>query len=207
MTCTLEELRNNLSGPSAEYRRKQLHPVPDAPVVVRETFILERVKGKAVLDIGASGKMHEAIVKAAKRCYGIDRPPPGWSDVAGLHRCGDEFGINLDDYHAELPQLPDVELVVCGEVLEHLANPGFFLERLRRGYNGVPVIISVPNAFNDICPESLKAGIENVNDDHVAWYSFTTLKTLLRRYGYEIREWCWYKGRQRFAEGLIAVTG
>jgi hypothetical protein len=52
----------------------------------------------------------------------------------------------------------------------------------------------------------MEAGTENVNVDHVAWYSWRTLKTLLDRYGYPIREFYWYKGRPRFAEGIIVVT-
>jgi hypothetical protein len=200
---TLDDLRNSLDGPSEEYRRKQLHPVPDAKVVDREAFILERVAGKAVLDIGASGRMHQAIVETAKRCYGIDRPPVGWSDVAGPHRVGDDFGIDLDDYSAELPKL-DVQIVICGEVIEHLSNPGQFLQKLQ-SYR-CPVIITVPNAFNDGCRRTLERGVENVNNDHVAWYSFHTLSELVRREGYEVKEHYWYTGRPRFAEGLIFVV-
>lgn len=215
MTMTLDDLRNNLDGPSEEYRRKQLHPVPDAKVVDREAFILERVAGKVVLDIGASGRMHAAIVETAKRCYGIDRPPIHLSDI--LQRCphypiqgdlefGNDviFGIDLDNFSAELPKL-DVQIVVCGEVIEHLSNPGFFLKRLRAAYK-CPVIITVPNAFNDGCRKTLERGVENVNNDHVAWYSFHTLSELVRREGYEVKEHYWYNGRPRFAEGLIFVV-
>ena len=198
MTGTLDDLRTELSGygnRTAEYIQKQIHRVPGAPVVVRETFILERCKGQVVLDIGASGPMHEAIVKIANCVYGIDR-----EESPGV------MGLNLDDYHAKLPYYPAVSLVVCGEVLEHLSNCGHFLDKLRATYKGIPVIITVPNAFTDTGRRHMEEGISNVNIDHCYWFDWRTLKTLLARSGYDIKELFWYKGRARFAEGLIVVT-
>lgn len=197
MTQTLENLRDQCAGlaHSPEYIAKQLHKVPDAPVVCRETFILEHCLGKVVLDIGASGAMHREIVKAAKKCYGIDR-----EDGDGV------VGFNCDSVlEGKLPVFDGVELVVCGEVVEHLSNPGYFLDRLFNQYQ-VPVIITVPNAFSSAAASVLRSGTENVNNDHVAWYSYTTLKTLLTRVGYEIKWHGWYKGKQRFSEGLIVVV-
>jgi 2-polyprenyl-3-methyl-5-hydroxy-6-metoxy-1,4-benzoquinol methylase len=203
MTMTLDDLRNSLDGPSEEYRRKQLHPVPEAKVVDREAFILERVVGKVVLDIGASGRMHEAVMRASEFCYGIEKP--GVPAMSALVR-GDHIEyLDLDDCSARLPQFKDVQIVVCGEVIEHLSNPGWFLKRLRAAYK-CPVIITVPNAFNDGCRKTLERGVENVNNDHVAWYSFHTLSELVRREGYEVKEHYWYTGRPRFAEGLIFVV-
>lgn len=197
MTTTLAELRNSLDGPPPSYARKQLHPVPAFPVVDREKFILARCKGKVVLDIGASGWLHKALCKTAAKCYGIDKEPG-----EGI------VGIDLDGLYGGCERLPfwaDVELVVCGEVIEHLSNPGAFLRALR-AYN-CPVIVTVPNAMMDVGRRWLESdSTENVNIDHVAYYSWRTLKTLLERYRYVVKEWYWYKGRPLFAEGLIAVA-
>ena len=198
---TITDLRNEISDcpvATLAYHRKQFHCVPDAPSVIREIFLLERCKGKVVLDIGASGKMHEAIVEVAAKCHGIDRP--GLSDVTGV------VGLDLDDYHGELPEFPDVEVVVCGEVIEHLSNPGWFLDRLRKAYHGVPVIITTPNAFSDGGRRIMECGSECINRDHIAYHSYYTLRTLVERAGYRIEEHCWYKGRPRFAEGIIFVV-
>jgi len=194
---TIAELRDNLGGPSAEYVAKQMHRLPDFPVVDRERFILERVKGKVVLDIGASGKMHEAIRDVAKKCYGIDREDG--CDVIGvdLDSLSDTFGM---------PWFGDVNVVVCGEVIEHLANPGNFLEHLRYAYK-CPVIFTVPNAASHILQSTLRRGVECVNNDHVAWYSWKTLSVLLGRYGYQPQQWAWYgPGQPGFNEGIICVA-
>ena len=204
--ATLDALRESLAMPAAkvrspEYVAKMMHRVPEAGVVDRAKFILERCKGKVVLDIGASGPMHEQIAAAARDCFGIDRP--GASDVTGV------VGIDLDEPHDLSPELYEwehVELVVCGEVLEHLSNPGRFLNGLRRNYPNAPVIITVPNAFSTAGQRHMEDGIENVNIDHVNWYSWRTMKTLLDRCGYVVEEFHWYGGEPYTAEGLIFLV-
>src|SRR3990172_4625529 len=47
-------------------------------------------------------------------------------------------------------------------------------------------------------------GIEHLsNPEHVAYYSWHTLKVLVERHGYGIVEWYWYNGEPGTAEGLI----
>lgn len=197
--ATIDALRESLARPTPkvrtpEYVAKMLHAVPDAPVVDRAAFIRERCQGKVVLDVGASGPMHDVIVKVASTTYGLDR------------RDGPDItGFDLDAILPELPCFKDVEIVVCGEVLEHLSNPGWLLARLHEQYR-VPVIVTVPNAFTAAGRKHLENGIENVNKDHVAWYSYHTLKGLLERHGYTIAEFAWYNGQPFTAEGLIVVA-
>lgn len=214
--ATIDELRSQCgSNHSPQYAAKQLHKVPEFPVVIRETFLLAQCQGKVVLDIGATGKMHAEIVKAAKQCYGITRPDFPSEDP-------NVKAFDLDDVSKRgIPCWPGVEVVVCGEVLEHLSNPGHFLRRLKSWYDKVcerpnldrtppfrtvTKIFTVPNAFSSVGAASLRQGIENVNIDHVSWYSYRTLRTLLERHNYTIREWAWYKGVARFSEGLICVA-
>ena len=201
--ATLDALRESLARPgkvrSPEYVSKMMHAVPEADVVDRETFILDRCRGKVVLDVGASGRMHERIVEVADSCYGIDRP--GTSDVTGV------VGIDLDDVNEPLPLfVTDADIVVCGEVLEHLGNPGHFLDRLRDKCPNTPVIITVPNAFSAAGQRHMEDRIENVNIDHVSWYSWRTMKTLLERCKYTVEEFHWYGGEPYTAEGLIFLV-
>jgi len=197
--ASIDDLRSQLgqAKPVSEaYAKKMLHAVPIAEVVDRSEFILERCKGRTVLDVGASGPMHDRIVAVAAKTYGWDR-----EDGEGV------TGIDLDNQDLHLPFYQGIELIVCGEVIEHLSNPGQFLRRLRTRYQGVPVIITVPNAFAEAGRAQLARGTEVVNRDHCAWYSWKTLSVLLERAGYSIAEFCWYNGRPLFAEGLIVVTG
>jgi 2-polyprenyl-3-methyl-5-hydroxy-6-metoxy-1,4-benzoquinol methylase len=196
--ATIDALRSGLGAPELgpEYTAKMMHPVPTAQTVDREAFICRQAASKRVLDIGASGALHVALVGVAARVAGIDR-----SYAEGV------TGLDLDD--VTIPTLPvdgPFDLVVIGEVLEHLSNPGFLLTRLRRQLPGVPIIVTVPNAFSSAGAKHLTRGVENVHRDHVAWYSPTTIATLLERAGYVTGALYYYNGEGPRAEGLIVCA-
>lgn len=197
--ATLDDLSNELQemgSHSAEYWDKQVHKVPQSKTVDRTKYLVQQATGKTVLHVGCTGQLDVALRKVSTKCYGIDQQPLNRPD---FHQC------NLDALaYEDLPTYADVELVICGEVLEHLSNPGFFLISVREACAGVPVIFTVPNAMGAAGAEwLLKRGRENVHRDHVSYYSYTTLKTLLDRAGYDIVEHYWYGGKPYVSEGLI----
>ncbi len=198
---TIDALRASLGKPQATekdavYAEKMLHDLPETTSVDRIVFLLQQVAGKRVLEFGASGPMHDGIVKAAKVVVGVDRV-----DGQGV------VGFDLDDVAvAHLPEAVSPDVIICGEVLEHLANPGWFLQRLKRQYDGVPVVITVPNAFSKAGRQHIERGRENVNKDHCAWYSWKTMSVLLGRYGYVVKAFYFYGGDGPTAEGLVFVT-
>ena len=149
-----------------------------------------------VFHIGCDGPFDTALREVTKRCYGLDHNP--------MPTRPDFFCLDLDTMGCPLPQKDDVEIILLGEVLEHLLAPGLVLKQVRKQYPGREVLITVPNAF---CPQPrLKQGIEMVNRDHTAWYSYTTLTTLVAKCGYTMQEWMWYGGKPLVAEGLIFVV-
>lgn len=220
---TIDDLRSQLGGGSKsqltpEYRAKQLHELPKAETVDRMAFILKHCAGKRVLEFGASGALHEEIKKVVADYAGVDRD----------RRLG-VMTFDLDDVTQPLPDitftkdddsnrlalelskgdhsgLVPPDLIVCGEVLEHLGNPLHFLTRLKKQYAGIPVIITVPNAYASGSLSWLNKGIENVNGDHVAWYSPKTLSVLLSRAGYTVGGLFYYNGVGPTAEGMVVVT-
>ncbi len=198
---TVDALRESLMDPhgglSPAYRAKQLHEVPDFTVVDRLKTITLLAANETVLDVGGTGPLHDAIAKVAASTYVWDKGKLS-DGVQGAT-------LDLDDVAVELPRHDGVTLVVCGEVLEHLANPGHFLARLRAAYS-VPKVFTVPNAHSQSGMNWLARGIENVNSDHVAWYSWHTLKILMERYGYTVSTWHWYNGKPRVSEGLLVIT-
>lgn len=189
---TLSALRDAVVSnvTNVEWAAKMMQPVPELPVVKdRAAYLVEKAKGKVVLDIGCTGPISQAIKQAALKYYGVDQAATA------------DTVIDLDRQADELPLLYDVEVVICSEVLEHLANPGSFLAALRR-YAGKEIYITVPQAGAYL----VKDGCEVVNKDHVAWYSYTTLKTLLTRYEFEVVAARWYNGQPHKAEGLIFLV-
>jgi len=171
-----------------ERKAKMEHPIPSVPVIERERYILQKAKGKTVLDIGASGPLHDAIVTLAKKCHSLNLAPPA------------DYIMDIDKVDF-LPALSDLDLVIAGEVIEHLDNAGHFLQLLKQ-YT-CPIIITTPNAFSAAAHAWLKKGIEQVNIDHKCWYSYTTFKTIATKYGYNVKEWFWYNGKPLTAEGML----
>ena len=172
---------------SPDYTKKMLHSVPVWEVVKdRASYLAGQATGKAVLDIGCTGPLSAQIKAAAATYYGVDREAGSWTVV------------DLDREPERLPTLT-VDLVICSEVLEHLANPGRFLDVLAARYPDTETIFTVPHAG----AYTVYRGCEMVNKDHVAWYSPTTLSTLLTRSGYTITDGRWYNGQPHKCEGLI----
>lgn len=184
-------------GPLADpvYLKKMMHDVPDAPVVDREKYITEKCTGKRIMHLGSSsGELNDKLSKIAK-VIGVDRDKSGNPDI-------------LCDLDGDLKQLipakfeeAPIELIVAGEIIEHLGNPGRLLSKLRTFQ--CPLLITVPNAFAEANSAWIQKNKENVNIDHVSWYSYRTMRTLLERYAFTIKEFYYYTGKPKVAEGLI----
>lgn len=79
---------------------------------------------------------------------------------------------------------PDV--IVAGEIIEHLPNPGVFLEGARRILcPGGKLLLTTPNVwgFWTVYTYWLRRREER-NSEHVAWYSARWLANLLERHGW-----------------------
>ena len=178
------------------------------PLVQRVEYILSQSEGKRVLHLGctnwpytedslaAGTLLHSAIRDRCTEVYGID------SDVAGLELLRQKGFENL--YFADLESLEDCEikdtfdLVIAGEMIEHLNNPGLFLNGVRQFLGpGSVLLITTVNAYcfvRALLYAFKGRGGENepVHPDHVAYYSYSTLSLLLKRHGFERTEILFY---------------
>jgi hypothetical protein len=201
--ATISDLRAELLRPKRElgtpaWRAKMLHFVPDLPTVKdRVAYLAEKVKGLGVLDLGAGdGTLSKALQASAATYWAIDKTTvPAWAAQGAV--------VDLDDEPSRLPVYEGVEVIVAGELLEHLANPGRFLQALGVCYPNRDLWLTVPHAGSY---QAVDDTHEMVNPDHVAWYSYTTLTTLLTRYGYPMTLARWSNGQAHVAEGLIVLT-
>ncbi len=170
-------------GVSVDYAAKQLHRLPEIPLVDRRPYLSARCRDQRVLNLGcASGTLHADLQATATVVYGVDCEPCGHP--------GDTC-IDLDDYPAVRAwTLPDVTVIILGELLEHLCNPGYLLRRLTAAR--VPLVLSTPNAFSWSGVEWLQKGYENCHGGHVAYYSYVTLTRLLQQTGWQPVAWAQY---------------
>jgi len=172
--------------------------------------ILELVEGKEVLDCGCIGDVaesreearkasHEQIAKRAKYCLGIDI----WKEEVEKRRA---MGYNMVTGNVETMALGrQFDLIVASDLIEHLANPGLFLERAREHLrDGGLLCIVTPNAHSlNTAAKALLGARTAVNPEHTCWYDPTTLRQLLGRVGFHPKEEYWQDYR---AKPLVEIA-
>jgi len=90
------------------------------------------------------------------------------------------------------------DLIVAGEIIEHLPNPGLAMSNLRRHLNpGGSLILSTCNPF--YARQHLKiwrSGDVQVHDEHTAWFDPHTISRLLRMSGLDVQRLVWLQKRR-----------
>jgi 2-polyprenyl-3-methyl-5-hydroxy-6-metoxy-1,4-benzoquinol methylase len=156
----------------------------------RLRIIADVVRGKETLDIGCvdheagqeekGGWLHKVILDNASYVLGLDFAQKEVHELAGK-------GYNMVYGNAEdvnLERLFDV--VVAGELIEHLDNPGRFLGNVKRHLRpGGRVVLTTPNPFYPKrILEILRFGKAQVHPQHVSWFCAQTLHVILERAGF-----------------------
>lgn len=85
------------------------------------------------------------------------------------------------------------DLIVAGEILEHLSNPGQFLSGCNEilDENGT-IVLTVPNAFGARRLVHNLLGVENYHPDHTFYFSENTIRTLAARFGLRVSNSYYY---------------
>lgn len=155
-----------------------------------KTQLLEKNvrKTDTVLDIGFWGQ-------------GIKEDDPKWPHAI-IKRCAkDVYGLDLDFDKTRYPEphykkvsaedfdFPvKFDLIFAGDLIEHLSNPGLFLQSCERNLGpGGRIIISTPNVFNLFNMASKLTHYEPiVNKDETAYFSFRLLRQLAGKNGLKV---------------------
>jgi len=201
----------------------------------RGAIIEQYVAGKKVLDAGCAELMgtttdkgkaerwiHEKIKRVAKEVVGVDINK---IQVEALRArgynviCGDVEQVDLGR---------KFDVIVAGELIEHLSNPGLFLNNMKLHLkdDGL-LILTTPNRFHfSIFLGALITGKQPLYTKpiaaHVHYYDANSLKALVTRHGYQVLDYCYYseefttlkskiilksvqKIRPNFAQGIVMV--
>lgn len=177
--------------------------------LVQRLEMIENIcSGKKVLHLGCTNYpytldaiknnmlLHFSLEKIASGVYGFDY------DQEGIDILVEHGSTNL--FRADLEHLDDVSLdetfdvIIAGEVIEHLNNPGLFLEGIKRFmHRDTKLVITTVNAYCGM--RFLIYGLrgkggrnEPVHPDHIAYYSYSTLGHLLARHELGVEKFMFY---------------
>jgi len=177
-------------------------------LVQRVDFIKTICAGKKVLHLGCTNYpytqdsidkemlLHFELEKIASSLYGFDFDQAG-IDVLAAAGGTDLFQADVEKL-SEVPLDETFDVIIAGEMIEHLSNPGLFLSGIQRFMGPqTKLVITTINAY---C--AMRFGIyilrgksganEPVHPDHVAYYSFKTLKLIVEREGLSVSEFLFY---------------
>jgi 2-polyprenyl-3-methyl-5-hydroxy-6-metoxy-1,4-benzoquinol methylase len=161
----------------------------------RAAFIVGLCRERRVLHLGCADSpltterirhndlLHTRITEVAKECLGIDADGEA---IAEMRRFGIQNVRTGDAEHLQDMAAGTFDVVVAGEIIEHLSNPGLFLSGVHSVLeSGGHLVITTANAFCLRRLVRIPFGVESVHPDHVSYYSHATLGTLVRRFGFE----------------------
>ena len=177
-------------------------------LVQRVDFIKDICRGKKVLHLGCTDYpytensieknllLHFELEKCTSEIYGFD------FDQAGIDILQSRGVGNL--YQADLEHLDDLlltetfDIILAGEMIEHLSNPGLFLAGIKRFMRpDSKLVLTTVNAycamrFMIYALRGKGGSNEPVHPDHVSYYSYKTMKLMLERHKYTLDEFCFY---------------
>lgn len=172
-----------------------LNGVSGGICLLRSDEILKYIAGPKVLDVGCT----DHIVKLGKPEWLHGRLRERFPDVIGIDISQENLNTmrangfdNLHLQNAESFSLPEkFNTIVAGELIEHLGNPGRFLDAARAHLaEGGRVVVSTPYAFSLLyfVYAFLKFPKTCQNEEHAVWFCVQTMKELASRSHFDITE-------------------
>lgn len=156
-----------------------------ADTVHKQPIILELCKGKSVLDVGCVGQdldpssdswLHARIKKTAARTVGCDINLEGIKQLNAL-------GMNIitPEQLTEKGELFDV--IVMGDVIEHVNDPGAFLQFYSSFLNeNGTIIVCTPNSFGiRYVLQVLFYGKPSTNSEHTLFLDPFVMLEMIQR--------------------------
>lgn len=157
--------------------------------------LLDKVisKDDVILDVGFWGQ-------------GITIDSPRWPHKLLTDRASEVYGIDIKFEEEKIPESSryrykkaaaedfsfDVkfDVIFAGDLIEHLVNPGLFLENAKKNLKpGGRLILTTPNTFNlFVIAGKLTRPEPVINPDHTFYFNRRTISTLLDKCGWDVSE-------------------
>jgi 2-polyprenyl-3-methyl-5-hydroxy-6-metoxy-1,4-benzoquinol methylase len=198
--------------------KRRLRPYFSADID-RISKIVSRVPPTAsVLDVGC--------VRHDLDSQEWQEPPPGEFLHADLRRRA-ETVVGLDLIEAEVKRMQEagydvrvsnaesfemdrrIDVITAGELIEHLSNPGEFLDRCHEHLTeDGKLILTTPNPRRLHMIRWYAMGQETqANPEHTMWFDHYVIQELATRHGFRIANWEWYKPGSVLSTAFLYYSG
>ena len=158
------------------------------------SFFCKYAKGKTVLDLGCVNHnplnyrskywVHRALCRVASDCIGMDKYEAGViflneKDYKVLVGDAENFNLNRK-----------FDVIVAGELIEHLGNVSNFIECAKAHLNPSGVLLlSTPNPWHwRFLVKGLFSCDVKPNPEHTCWFCLPTITQLLSRHNMVVKE-------------------
>lgn len=165
----------------------------------REQWIIDAISKKSVLDIGSVGQSTIYSLWSIMSPFALDLTGVDLPDAEKI--ASSELALalsNNDDARIRRGNMENINLgrqfdvIVAGDVLEHVSNAGLFLDNCKKHLNANgKLILTTPNA-------KWVTVLLTPNKTHTCWYDIFTLESLLHRHGFKISESRYYCGNKPY---------
>lgn len=141
--------------------------------------------------------LHKRLMDVADQCIGLDLNEEAVTFVKEKMGINKVYTYNL----IESPPFSEItdhvwDLMILGEIIEHIDNPVHFLQILKEKYGSYvrSLVITAPNAFRYKNSKAFLTREEYINSDHRYWFTPYTLAKIGIRAG-------WTPLRFEYADG------
>lgn len=199
---------NNLKMSNFQSREEFITHVSrlNSKEIDKNEFIVSKCSGKSVLDLGCIDHsylvalslgdkwLHKQICSVATKVTGLDILA---EDATELNK----HGYNIVVGNAEnFDLLEKFDVIVAGDLIEHLSNIGLFLRAVKRHMHKDSIFIfTTPNPFNfEQTVSAIFQNVIHVNEQHAVWLNPNVCWELVRRENFKITDFRWIDTRFGF---------
>ncbi|WP_346936998.1 glycosyltransferase [Clostridium sp.] len=172
-------------------------------IVDRISYLVEVCKNKNVIHLGCADHLelidskrqnnlwlHDLLTNVSQKCIGFDINEEAIDYINKELKISNVFYENIISKKCDMICNSNWDIMVIGEILEHVNNPVEFLSKIKTLYKGSlqKLVITVPNALrleNYIFSQS---GYECINSDHRYWFTPYTISKVVYESGLKVEE-------------------